>query len=142
MLDEYGLCAALRWYVHGFSQRSGIDVDLDAPLDLPRLPRHVETALFRVVQECLTNVHRHSGSSRARILLHQKPGNLLLEVSDEGRGIPAGTPWPGADDEGIGVGIAGIRERMRELGGRLEIESDSHGTVVRVSLPLELKEVA
>ena len=143
VLDEYGLCAALRWYVHGFSQRSGINVDLDAPLDLPRLPRQVETALFRVVQECLTNVHRHSGSTRAKILLHQEAGSLLLEVSDEGHGISAGTGGhQGAGDERIGVGIAGIRERMRELGGRLEIETGAHGTVVRASLPLELKEVA
>ena len=142
VLDEYGLCAALRWFVHGFSQRSGINVDLDAPLDLPRLPRNVETALFRVVQECLTNVHRHSGSSRAKILLHQNPGSLLLEISDEGHGISSGSPGLGGGGERIGVGIAGIRERMRELGGRLEIESNSRGTVVRVSLPLELKEVA
>jgi PAS domain S-box-containing protein len=142
VLDEYGLCAALRWYVHGFSQRSGINVDLDAPQDLPRLPRHVETALFRVVQECLTNVHRHSGSKWAMISLHQKSGRLLLEISDEGHGISAGTEGFGGSDERIGVGIAGIRERMRELGGRLEIKSDSHGTVVRVSLPLELMEVA
>ena len=141
VLDEYGLCAALRWYVHGFSQRSGINVDLDAPQNLPRLPRHVETALFRVVQECLTNVHRHSGSKWATISLHLKSGGLLLEISDEGCGISAGPEGPGARDERLGVGIAGIRERMRELGGRLEIKSDSHGTVVRVSLPLELKEV-
>jgi PAS domain S-box-containing protein len=142
VLDEYGLCAALRWYVHGFSQRSGINVDLDVPQNLPRLPRHVETALFRVVQECLTNVHRHSGSNRAAIALHRKSRGLLLEISDEGHGISLGNEVLGGRDERIGVGIAGIRERMRELGGRLEINSDSHGTVVRVSLPLELKEVA
>ncbi len=142
VLDEFGLCAALRWYVHGFSQRSGINVDLDAPLDLPRLPRHMETALFRVVQECLTNVHRHSGSAWAKISLHQKSGGLLLEIADEGHGISPGTNGLDGNDERIGVGIAGIRERMRELGGRLEIESDSHGTVVRVILPLEIKEAA
>ncbi|MEJ2007622.1 MAG: PAS domain S-box protein [Acidobacteriota bacterium] len=143
VLDEYGLCAALRWYVHGFSQRSGINVELDVPLDLPRLPRQVETALFRVVQECLTNVHRHSGSTRAKILLYQKAGSLLLEVSDKGHGISAGGDGhQAADGERIGVGIAGIRERVRELGGRLEIDSGARGTVVRVSLPLEVKEVA
>jgi PAS domain S-box-containing protein len=142
VLDEYGLCAALRWYVHGFSQRSGINVDLDVPQNLPRLPRHVETALFRVVQECLTNVHRHSGSNRATISLRRKSRGLLLEISDEGHGISLGTEVLGGRDERIGVGIAGIRERMRELGGRLEIKSDPHGTVVRVSLPLEVKEVA
>ncbi len=142
VLDEYGLCAALRWYVHGFSQRSGISVDLNAPVDLPRLPRQAETALFRVVQECLTNVHRHSGSSRAKIFLRQEAGSLLLEVSDEGHGISSGSNGQGEGDERIGVGIAGIRERVRELGGRLEIESNSRGTMVRVRLPLELKEVA
>jgi PAS domain S-box-containing protein len=142
VLDEYGLCAALRWYVHGFSQRSGIDVDVDAPQDLPRLPRHVETALFRVVQECLTNVHRHSGSKWAAISLHRKSGGLLLEISDEGHGITVGTGDFAGSDERIGVGIAGIKERMRELGGRLEIKSDSRGTTVRVNLPLEVKEVA
>ncbi len=143
VLDEYGLCAALRWYVHGFSQRSGIDVDLEAPLDLPRLPRQVETALFRVVQECLTNVHRHSGSTQAKIILRQEAGNLILEVADEGRGISTGGDGhQGAGRERVGVGIAGIRERMRELGGRLEIESGAHGTVVRASLPLEVREVA
>jgi PAS domain S-box-containing protein len=142
VLDEYGLCAALRWYVHGFSQRSGINVNLDAPQNLPRLPRHVETALFRVVQECLTNVHRHSGSKWATISLRRRPRGLLLEISDEGHGISAGPEGPGERDERLGVGIAGIRERVRELGGRLEIKSGSHGTVVRVSLPLELKEVA
>jgi PAS domain S-box-containing protein len=142
VLDEYGLCAALRWYVHGFSQRSGIKVDLDAPVDLPRLPRQVETALFRVVQECLTNVHRHSGSTWARISLRQTSGALLLEISDEGHGILPGTGGLKGGGDKIGVGIAGIRERMRELGGRLEIKSDSHGTMVRASLPLELKEVA
>ena len=141
VLDEYGLCAALRWFVHGFSQRSGIKVDMDVPQNLPRLPRHMETALFRVVQECLTNVHRHSGSKWATISLRRKSGALLLEISDEGHGISAGPEVAGGEDERIGVGIAGIRERMRELGGRLEIKSDSHGTVVRAKLPLEMKEV-
>ena len=101
----------------------------------------METALFRVVQECLTNVHRHSGSKWATISLRRKSGALLLEISDEGHGISAGPEVAGGEDERIGVGIAGIRERMRELGGRLEIKSDSHGTVVRAKLPLEMKEV-
>ncbi len=141
VLDEYGLCAALRWYVQGFSQRSGIKVDLDAPLDLPRLPSQVETALFRVVQECLTNVHRHSGSTWARISLRQKSGALSLEIADEGHGISEGDKLREGGEK-VGVGIAGIRARMRELGGRLEIRSDAHGTLVRASLPLEIKEVA
>jgi PAS domain S-box-containing protein len=140
VLDEYGLSAALQWYVQGFSKRSGIRVELEVEDDLPRLERQAETALFRVVQECLTNVHRHSGSSRARIRLLREAGSLTLEVSDEGRGISSTPAEPGASEGRSGVGIAGIKERMRELGGRLEIHSDLQGTTVRASLPLELKE--
>jgi PAS domain S-box-containing protein len=142
VLDEYGLLAALRWYVQGFSTRSGIRVDLDVPDDLPRLTRHAETALFRVVQECLTNVHRHSGSSRAEIHLHQESGSLTLQVSDTGHGITPLSPEKGGGSARVGVGIAGIRERMRELGGRLEIHSDQCGTTVTASLPVGLEEVA
>ena len=137
VLDEYGLSAALQWYVQGFSKRSGIEVELDIEDGLPRLERQTETALFRVVQECLTNVHRHSGSERASIVLHRELGFLTLEVSDEGRGIPARGDGMGSS----GVGIAGIRERMRELGGHLTITSNGQGTVVRASLPLRLEEV-
>jgi PAS domain S-box-containing protein len=142
VLDEYGLSAALQWYVQGFSKRSGIQVDLDVGGGLPRLARQAETALFRVVQECLTNVHRHSGSSQARIRLNRDLGCLTLEVSDQGHGIPSGTAGQARGEGMSGVGIAGIKERMRELGGRLEIESDSQGTTVRASLPLDLEEVA
>jgi PAS domain S-box-containing protein len=142
VLDEYGLSAALQWYVQGFSKRSGIQVELVVEGDLPRLSSQAETALFRVVQECLTNVHRHSGSSRASIRLRRSSGCLALEISDEGHGISAAPAEAGAGDGRSGVGIAGIKERMRELGGRLEIESDSRGTTVRASLPLELEEVA
>jgi|GEM_PF-965452 PAS domain S-box-containing protein len=143
VLDEYGLSPALRRYVHGFSQRSGIDIELNIPPDLPRLPAQVETALFRIVQECLTNVRRHSGSARARICLQQESGSLMLEVSDEGHGISAGADGrQGGEGTRVGVGIASMRERMHELGGRLEIKSSSHGTVVRASLPVGLREVA
>jgi signal transduction histidine kinase len=136
MLDEYGLSVALQSYVQGFSQRSGIGVDLDLPRDLPRLSQLTETALFRVVQESLTNVHRHSGSACARIRLEQNSGSLMLEVADEGKGMPS------AGGARVGVGLAGIRARMRELGGRLEIETNSHGTTVRATLPLELEEAS
>ena len=142
VLDEYGLSAALRWYVQGFSKRSRIHVEMDVPRNLPRLTREAETALFRVVQECLTNVHRHSGSSRAKIRLHQVSGSLTLEVSDEGHGISSVSRGEGASAARVGVGIAGIKERLRELGGRLEIDSDCHGTIVRASMPLELEEIA
>jgi len=136
LLDEAGLLSALRWYVEGFSQRSKINVDLDLPEDFGRLPRESETAIFRVVQECLTNIHRHSGSSAARIRLRQRDGEIVVEISDKGKGIPpekreemssAGTP---------GVGIRGMRERLRQLGGRLDLTSNTTGTVVTVRLPI------
>jgi signal transduction histidine kinase len=136
LLDEAGLLSALRWYVEGFCQRSKIDVDLDLPQDFGRLPRESETAIFRVVQECLTNIHRHSGSSVARIRIRQRDREMVVEISDKGRGIPpekkeelssAGTP---------GVGIRGMRERLRQLGGTLEFTSNATGTVVTVRLPL------
>ena len=136
LLDEAGLASAVRWYVDGFSQRSKIKVDLDLPDDFGRLPRESETAIFRVVQECLTNVHRHSGSSTARIVLRHFEDHVSVEVADKGKGIPhekrdemasAGTP---------GVGIRGMRERIRQLGGSLEINSDDVGTVVVARLPV------
>jgi PAS domain S-box-containing protein len=141
VLDEYGLSAALQWYVQGFSKRSGIEVELQVENGLPRLTRQAETALFRVVQECLTNVHRHSGSARASIRLHRELGCLTLEVADEGCGIPLTAHGLGIISESSGVGIAGIKERMRELGGHLDIASDIQGTTVRASLPLEVEEV-
>ncbi len=136
LLDEAGLSSAVRWYVNGFAQRSGIKVDLDLPDDFGRLSSEMETAIFRVVQESLTNIHRHSGSSAAKIVLRQRKGEVLVEVEDHGKGIPpekleemasAGTP---------GVGIRGMRERLRQLGGNLKIESGESGTVVTVRLPL------
>ena len=136
LLDEAGLLSALRWYVEGFSQRSKIDVDLDLPEHFGRLPRESETAIFRVVQECLTNIHRHSGSSAARIRLRQRDSEIAVEISDKGKGIPpekreemssAGTP---------GVGIRGMRERLRQLGGTLDLTSNATGTVVTVRLPI------
>jgi PAS domain S-box-containing protein len=142
VLDEYGLSAALQWYVQGFSQRSGIHVDVELPGELPRLSRQAETALFRVVQECLTNVHRHSGSPRAKVCLRQNFRYLTLEVSDEGQGMFAVSPEHAGAEARVGVGIAGMKERVRELGGQLEIGSDSRGTTVRASLPLAKEEVA
>ena len=136
LLDEAGLSSALRWYVDGFALRSKIKVDLDLPDDFVRLPRESETAIFRVIQECLTNIHRHSESPVAKIRLRQRNHRAFVEVADKGKGIPpekqqemttVGTP---------GVGIRGMRERLRLLGGTLEIDSNDNGTVVLVSLPI------
>lgn len=136
LLDEAGLSSALRWYVTGFGQRSGIKVDLDLPDDFQRLPGEMETAIFRVVQESLTNIHRHSDSPAAKIILRQHKREVLVEVEDHGKGIPpdklelmnsAGTP---------GVGIRGMRERLRQLGGTLKIDSGQSGTIVTVRLPI------
>lgn len=137
LLDEAGLVSALPWFVNGFSQRSGIRVDLDLPEDFRRLPSEMETAIFRVVQESLTNIHRHSGSPVAKIHVRERDEQVFVKIEDKGKGIPpekkeklaaAGTP---------GVGLRGMRERLRQLGGTLDIESSDAGTVVSVSLPLK-----
>ena len=135
LLDEAGLSSAVRWYIEGFAQRSKIKIDLDLAADFGRLSPELETAIFRVVQECLTNIHRHSGSAIAKIRLLHVDGQVLVEVTDEGRGISpekreeivsGGTP---------GVGIRGMRERMRQLGGDLEIVSNGTGTAILARLP-------
>jgi PAS domain S-box-containing protein len=135
LLDEVGLASALRWFVEGFRERSGIQVDLEIAPQMDRLPPDVERALFRLVQECLTNIHRHSGSERASIQLHPKEGWLCLEVKDAGKGIPEEKRAALESDGQIGLGIRGMRERVRLLGGSLEIESSAQGTLVRASLP-------
>ncbi len=138
-LDEYGLASGLRWYTEGFARRSGIRVSLEVPGDLRRLSRDEEIALFRVVQECLTNVHRHSGSSTVRIRILQEPKTLSLEIVDEGHGFQVSGQETPFGSQRTGVGFLGMRERLRDLGGHLEIESNRHGTTVRASLPLEEK---
>ena len=136
LLDEAGLLSALRWYVEGFSVRSKISVDLDLPADFGRLPRESETAIFRVVQECLTNIHRHSESPIAMIRLRQRDHQVLVEIEDKGKGIPPEKQQQMATAGAPGVGIRGMRERLRQLGGTLEINSNGSGTVVTVWLPI------
>jgi two-component system NarL family sensor kinase len=136
-LDEAGLLSALRWYAAGFAERSGIDVDLALPESFGRLARDTETALFRIVQESLTNIHRHAGSKTAQIRLRRDAQTLVLEINDRGHGI-AGSLLEHIRGGGAvaGVGIAGMSERMEQLGGCLEITSSDHGTTLRATLPL------
>ena len=136
-LDEAGLISAVRWYAVGFAERSGIDVDLELPESFGRLARDTETALFRIVQESLINIHRHAGSETAHIRLQRDAETLVLEVDDQGHGIPNASLEHIMSGGGIvGVGIAGMSERMEQLGGSLEITSSDQGTTVRARLPL------
>jgi len=141
LLDEAGFASAASWFVTGFSQRSGIPVALDLPPDLPRLPEAVEIALFRVLQESLTNVHRHSHTPSAEIKMEADAEQITIEIRDHGRGIPASVLQQ-IDGEGLnlGVGLAGMRERIHELGGDFEVTSDGHGTTVRARVPLGVRE--
>jgi signal transduction histidine kinase len=136
LLDEVGLASALQWYVRGFNQRSGIQVEVTVVPDLGRLPSEVEMALFRVVQESLTNIHRHSGSTSASIRLTKEGDQVLVQVKDRGRGIRLeAAADAGNTIQSLGVGILGMRERLRQLGGRLEIESTYGGTTVTAVVP-------
>ena len=136
LLDEAGLASAVTWYVEGFSARSGIEVTLDLPESLARLSSFAETALFRVLQESLTNIHRHSGSRFATVRIEVLSDSVRLTVGDDGKGISAHVleRFRNAGTE-VGVGLAGMRERMAELGGRLEIRS-GQGTTVTATVPL------
>jgi PAS domain S-box-containing protein len=136
LLDEAGLASALKWYIEGFGKRSGIAVNLEIPPDLGRLAHDTEIAMFRVVQECLTNIHRHSGSETATIRV-QAGERLTVEVQDRGKGMPLEKLRSFARAGRIGVGFSGMRERLRQLGGTLELQSDGDGTLVRATLPIE-----
>ncbi len=131
LLDEMGLTSAIPWYASGFSERSGIEVKLNVPDEMARLPEAVETVLFRVLQESLTNIHRHSQSKIALIRMERDPTEVRLIIADQGKGL---------DRQGtfskVGVGVAGMRERLRELGGELKIRSDATGTTVTASVPV------
>jgi len=136
LLDEVGLRPALQVYIEGFAERSKISVDLDLPADFGRLPRDTETAIFRFVQECLTNVHRHSESSVAHVRMTQSDGTVEVEVRDQGKGIPAEKISEVAVTGSPGVGLRGMRERLSQLGGSLELISDGKGTAVVAKLPV------
>jgi signal transduction histidine kinase len=131
MLDEAGLEFALQWFVEGFAERSKIDVDFFIAPDLGRLSREMETAIFRVIQESLTNIHRHSESATATIRISRSAEHLEIEIADKGRGMP--------QDNKLrpGVGLQGMRERVRQLGGNFEIHSTAgSGTTITAKLPI------
>jgi PAS domain S-box-containing protein len=135
LLDENGLPGALRWYTDGLVQRSGLKIVLDISADFGRLPDAIEVAIFRIVQECLTNVHRHSGAKTATIRLETDVSTVLLEIRDDGSGIPKNI-LARILTQRSGVGMAGMRERVRHLHGELDIQSDSTGTTVSIRLPV------
>jgi PAS domain S-box-containing protein len=136
LLDRVGLPSALRWYVDGFVERSGIRVKLHLPPSFTRLEPDLETTLFRIVQESLTNIHRHSGSPTAEIRLAADAESVMLEVTDHGGGIPPERLRRcNGGRAALGVGIAGMRERVRQFGGHLEVRSSPQGTTIQASLP-------
>ena len=139
MLEEMGLKSAIPWYLEGFSKRSGIQTSFVVEPDFDRMAPEVELAFFRILQEALTNVHRHSGSTTANIRLAVNNGDAVMEVRDEGKGIPttlleqSGEDWMGS----LGVGLRGMNERMRQLGGKLDVSTTEKGTKVTASVPAE-----
>lgn len=140
LLDEAGLNSACRWFVEGFGKRSGIDVQLDILGGPRRLPETTELVLFRVLQESLTNVHRHSGAKRANVSLQTVNGQVILRVQDYGRGMPPAVLQSLKEDgSGGGVGLAGMTERIREIGGKLEVSSSAIGTEIVARVPLRKK---
>jgi PAS domain S-box-containing protein len=136
LLEEAGVVSAIRWYAGGFSRRSGIAVDLDLPLWLPRMARETETIAFRVVQEAMLNVHQHAHSPDAVIRLRLDSGRLLVAVEDHGSGVaPGKLAALMSDSSAAGVGIAGIRERLQQVGGTLEMSSRPGHTVLTAAIP-------
>jgi signal transduction histidine kinase len=136
-MDAAGLASATQWFIEGFGQRSRISVTLDIDRTLPRLADDLEMTLFRIMQEALTNVHRHSGSTTAEVSIRQNGDHVILEVKDHGSGIkPEVLAHAQSSNSGWGIGLTGMRERVHDLGGILEIDSNSGGTSVRVAIPV------
>jgi PAS domain S-box-containing protein len=137
LLDEVGLLSALRWYLGGLTQRSGIETTLDvSPTDFPRLAVELETAMFRIIQEALTNVFRHSGAQQAWISLTQREGTVTVKVRDNGKGVSDGIVESRSGTSG--VGIRGMSERAKELGGELLVTNAHPGTIVEVTIPVSV----
>jgi signal transduction histidine kinase len=142
LLDEAGFASAASWFVNGFSKRSGIPVSLDLPPDMPRLSEAVEIALFRVLQESLTNVHRHAHAASAEIKVEADAEQIAIEIRDHGKGLPPHILDQIEDGSKLGVGLAGMRERIHELEGDFAVTSDEQGTTVRATVPLSVREEA
>ncbi len=135
LLDEVGLPSGIRWYLEQFAERSNMKVELELAEDFGRFSSDVETALFRVVQEALTNVHRHSESPTARVRIIRSSDEIILEVSDEGKGISKEKIWEIEMGGASGVGLSGMRERVRQLGGKFGVQSPGKGTIISARLP-------
>jgi two-component system, NarL family, sensor kinase len=135
LLDESGLSSALRWYVEGLVERSGLAINLDISEDFGRIPGEMELMIFRLVQECLTNIHRHSGSNTAFIRISRDAEAIRVEIGDEGKGF-APEKLAAIQSGGSGVGIRGMRERLRQFHGQLNIDSDRSGTRISVTIPV------
>lgn len=140
LLEELGLVSAVNWYLDGFAERSGLQMQVDIPAQMARFEPAAELALFRALQECLTNIHRHSGSKTAAVKIEVNEQNLTLEVRDQGKGIEQTTlgGWLG-NSKRMGVGISGMRERVKDLGGTLDIQSGQAGTTVIVAIPARVR---
>jgi PAS domain S-box-containing protein len=137
MLDQAGLVDALKWYVGGFIKRSGINVEVLTLHEIGRLPAEIEMALFRIVQESLTNIRRHSGSNSANIRLEKDKNQVILQIRDQGCGVPSSIHLTDPDAaESLGVGLPGMRQRLHQLGGSLIIESSNRGVVITAIVPV------
>ena len=136
LLDENGLYSAISWYLEGLLERSGLEVQLDVSKEFGRLPRDMELLIFRLVQECLTNIHRHSESETASIRIAREPNQIALVIRDQGKGMSAAR-LAEIQSGRSGVGIGGMRERLRQFEGTMTIESDSSGTRIFATIPLK-----
>jgi two-component system NarL family sensor kinase len=137
LLDEIGLLPAIKMFAEGFGERSSVKVTVELSPEIGRLPPNMEISIFRIVQECLTNVYRHSVSKTARIKIWPSQEKLLtVQVCDEGKGMASANGASMSVETNQGVGLSGMRERVRELGGKLEIQSSKNGTTVTAALPI------
>jgi two-component system NarL family sensor kinase len=134
LLDEVGLLSALQWYLDGLTQRSGIETSISVdPPNFPRLPQDIETAIFRIIQEALINMFRHSGAQRGWVTISQADHRVVVTVRDDGKGI--GESISELKPGSIGIGIGGISHRAKELGGELRLSNANPGTLVEVTIP-------